>query len=107
MSIQLVYITAGSTEEAKAIGAALVESRLAACANIIGTINSIYRWEGRLQDDQEALLIAKTTDTRLSQLIEKVESIHSYDCPCIVAVPIVEGHSPFLNWVADEVGDAL
>ena len=105
MSLHLIYRTAGSSDEAKAIGTALVADRLAACANILGPINSIYRWEGEIQDDQEAVLIAKTTADRVPRVIEKVKALHSYECPCIVAVPILEGNPAFLQWVTDEVGD--
>ena len=77
MSKQLVYMTAGSPEEARRIGAALVEDRLAACVNIIDGMHSIYRWEGKLQQDQETILIAKTTRDRLPVLIETVKAMHS------------------------------
>lgn len=103
MSKQLVYMTAGSPEEARRIGAALVEDRLAACVNIIDGMHSIYRWEGKLQQDQETILIAKTTRDRLPVLIETVKAMHSYDCPCIVSFDIEGGHTDFLEWIGAEV----
>lgn len=103
MKLNLVYMTAGSKAEAKKIGQTLVESRLAACVNIIDNMNSIYRWEGQLQDDQETVMIAKTTDARVPELIEKVKSVHSYDCPCIVCIPIENGNRAFLDWIVSEV----
>jgi len=103
MKLNLVYMTAGSKAEAKKIGKTLVESRLAACVNIIDNMNSIYRWEGQLQDDQETVMIAKTTDARVPELIEKVKSVHSYDCPCIVCIPIENGNRAFLDWIISEV----
>jgi periplasmic divalent cation tolerance protein len=96
-------MTAGSKEEAKKIAAALVTSKLAACVNILDNMNSIYFWEGEVQDDEEIVMIAKTTQSHVPELIEKVKSMHSYDCPCIVALPVVGGHQPFLDWIADEV----
>lgn len=96
-------MTAGNKAEAQKIGNALVESQLAACVNILDNMQSIYRWEGKIQQDSEVVLIAKTTDLLVSQLIEKVKSLHSYDCPCIVCLPISDGYPPFLDWIQSEV----
>ena len=96
-------MTVGNKEEAVEIGKSLVTSRLAACVNIIDHMNSIYFWEGELQNDQEVVLIAKTTEKRLPELIEKVKSMHSYECPCIVSLPIVDGNQDFLGWIKDQV----
>ena len=103
MAVNFVYMTAGSKAEAQKIGNALVEGRLAACVNILDNMQSIYRWEERIQQDTEVVLIAKTTDTLVSVLIDKVKSLHSYDCPCIVSLPISNGYPPFLDWVHAEV----
>ena len=103
MAINFINITTGSKTEAQKIGKALVESRLAACVNIIDRMQSIYRWEGKIQEDSEVILIAKTTDTLVSQLIDKVKSLHSYDCPCIVSLPVLDGYPPFLNWIQDQI----
>ena len=81
----------------------LVASKLAACVNILDNMNSIYLWEGKLQDDQETVMIAKTTEARVPELIEKVKAMHSYDCPCVVCLPIENGNQEFLDWIADEV----
>jgi len=97
-----VYMTAGSLDEARTIGRALVESRLAACVNILDGMRSLYWWEGEVQDDAEAVLIAKTKETLLEELTEKVAALHSYDCPCIEALPIEGGHPEFLRWIASE-----
>ena len=96
-------MTAGSKAEAQRIAKALVEHRLAACVNILENMQSIYRWEEEIQEDTEVVLIAKTTARLVSELIEKVKSLHSYDCPCIVSLPILDGNPPFLNWIHDEV----
>ncbi len=102
MSVNFIYITAGNAEEAKDIGKKLVSDRLAACVNIIDNVNSIYWWEGEIQDEKEVILIAKTKESLVPELIEKVKSIHSYSCPCIVSLPILDGNSAFLDWVVDE-----
>ena len=103
MDIRWVYMTAGSLEEARAIGRELVSLRLAACVNIIENMYSMYMWDGKLQDDKETILIAKTTKDRVTCLIEKVNALHSYDCPCIVTLPVSDGNPAFLKWVANEV----
>ncbi|MFH1683361.1 MAG: divalent-cation tolerance protein CutA [Candidatus Margulisiibacteriota bacterium] len=102
MKLNLVYITAKDKEEARKIGQALVEGRLAACANIINNMESIYWWKGKIQNDNEAVLIVKTKENLVPELIEKVKSIHSYDCPCIVALPILDGNKAFLDWIQKE-----
>ncbi len=102
MKINLIYITTGSLDEARNIGKELVSHRLAACANIIDNINSIYWWDGEIQDDREVILLAKTKESLVPELIEKVKSLHSYECPCIVSLPILDGNKPFLDWVFDE-----
>ena len=105
MQTFFIYITTRDTSQARDIGRYLVESRLAACANIFGNINSMYFWKDQFQDDQEAALIAKTTQARVKDLIAAVRDRHDYECPCIVAMPITEGNPDFLNWIADQVGD--
>jgi len=104
MKINFVYMTTGSRDEARKIGKELVISKLAACVNILDNMNSIYRWDGKIQDDTEVVMIAKTTEARVPQLIEKVKSLHSYDCPCIVSIPVSGGNPDFLDWIAGEVG---
>jgi len=103
VKINFVYITAGSTDEARTIGKSLVNANLAACVNIIGNMNSLYMWGGEIQDDQEVVLIAKTREDRVQELIEKVKSLHSYDCPCIVSLPVSNGNQAFLDWIRESV----
>jgi periplasmic divalent cation tolerance protein len=102
MPIMFVYATAGDAAEALRIGRAVVEERLAACANVLDGMRSIYWWEGRVQGSSEAVLILKTTDDRLAALIARVRELHSYDCPCIEALPVVGGNQAFLDWVMGE-----
>ena len=96
-------MTAGDKAEAKKIAGELVASRLAACVNILDNMNSVYMWQGEIQEDSEVVLIAKTTRARVPQLVEKVKSLHSYDCPCIVSLPVLDGHQPFMEWIEAEV----
>jgi periplasmic divalent cation tolerance protein len=97
-----VYITTANAEEARRIGRALVQGRLAACANVHDRIASIYWWEGAVQEDEEAVLIAKTREDLVPALTEKVKALHSYDCPCVVAWPLTAGNAAFLDWIAGE-----
>lgn len=102
MNLNFVYITCADRAEADKIGRALVEARLAACINIIDGMNSIYWWEGKIGEGKETVLIAKTKEALVSKLIEKVKSLHSYSCPCIVTLPIADGNPDFLEWIEKE-----
>jgi periplasmic divalent cation tolerance protein len=102
MKATFIYITAGSMDEAKKIGKALVSNRLAACVNIIDNMQSMYWWEDEIQDEREVILIAKTKESVVPELIDKVKSMHSYDCPCIVSLPILDGNRAFLEWIAQQ-----
>lgn len=104
MSHHLIYITAGDAEEAKRIGRALVEARLVACANVIPGMIPIFWWEGRVQEDSEAILLAKTRGDLVDSVIDFVKRHHSYECPAILALPIAAGHAPFLAWIDAETG---
>jgi periplasmic divalent cation tolerance protein len=97
----VVFVTCGSEEEGLKIANALVESRLAACVNLVAPIRSIYRWEERIWDEKEWLLIIKTQKDRFEDLEKKVKSLHSYSVPEIVSLPIVEGSSSYLNWIRE------
>ena len=98
----LVYITAGNANEAVAIGRDLVERQLAACANVHSPVVSIYRWRGVIQQENEVVLIAKTRRDLVEDLSARVAEIHSYDCPCVAAIPIAGGYAPFLEWISAE-----
>ena len=97
----VVLVTSGSEEEALKIAHSLVEEHLAACVNLISPIRSIYRWEGKIWDEREWLLIVKTQRQRFEELERKVKSLHSYSVPEIIGLPIVEGSSSYLNWLAE------
>ncbi|MCW5746479.1 MAG: divalent-cation tolerance protein CutA [Alphaproteobacteria bacterium] len=102
--VLFVYVTASDAAEAERIGEAVVDERLAACANILDGMRSIFRWQGSVQKGQEAILILKTREDLLDALKERIAELHSYELPCIVALPIAAGHEPFLDWVASETG---
>lgn len=101
----LVYMTAGDGEEARRIAKTLVSERLAACANVLGPIRSHYRWQGEVQEDAEQVVIAKTRSSLVPALTERVRAIHSYDCPCVLSLPVSGGNGAFLNWIAAETRD--
>jgi len=99
----VVFITTGSLDEALKIARALVEEKLAACVNIVPQVFSFYWWEGKLQEDREALMIAKTTASVFPALEAKVRELHSYTVPEIIALPIKAGHKAYLDWVTGSV----
>ena len=99
MKYRFVYITCSNQEEAAKIGKHIVQERLAACANIIPTMQSIYWWEGKVEEDQETVLVAKTSKKKFPELMEAVRELHSYDVPCIISLPIKKGNPAYLNWI--------
>lgn len=99
----LVYITAPTLQDAARLGRLLVEARLGACANIVPTIRSIYRWDGQIQDESEALLLVKTTAAAVDRLMQAVREAHPYKMPAISVVPLVRGNPDYMRWLAEEV----
>jgi len=97
----VVLVTCGSEEEALKIANILVEDRLAACVNLVAPIRSIYRWEGKIWDEKEWLLIIKTQKHRFEELEKKVKSLHSYSVPEIISLSITEGSSAYLSWIRE------
>lgn len=102
MPALMVYMTASDKQEAERIGQALLEARLAACLNIFEDMEAMFRWEGQVKKEPEVALIAKTREGLFDQLVEKVKEVHSYYCPCILALPIADGHKEFLDWIEEE-----
>jgi len=100
---KLVISTAGSKEEASRIATALVESQLAACVNIVGPIESVYRWQGKVESAQEFVLLIKTTGTRSAAVTKRIRELHSYDLPEAIEVSIEGGSAEYLKWIADSV----
>lgn len=102
MDAVLVYVTAGTRDEALGIARMAVSERLAACANILGGITSVYWWNGTVQDDGEVSLILKTRGDLVDALSARIKDFHSYDCPCVIALPISAGNPEFLRWIGEE-----
>jgi periplasmic divalent cation tolerance protein len=101
----VIFVTAGSAAEAETIAKALVEEQLAACVNILSPIRSIYRWEGKLADDQEWLLFIKTRAERFSAIEARVKTLHSYQAPEVIALPILRGSDAYMRWLLGNVGE--
>ena len=97
----VVLVTCGSEDEALKIANILVEDHLAACVNLVAPIRSIYRWEGKIWNEKEWLLIIKTQKHRFEELEKKVKSLHSYSVPEIIRLSITEGSSVYLNWIRE------
>ncbi|MBM4276401.1 MAG: divalent-cation tolerance protein CutA [Deltaproteobacteria bacterium] len=97
----VVLITCGSEEEALNISRALVEEQLAACVNLISPVRSIYRWEEKIWDEKEWLLIIKTQRKRFQEIEARVKSLHSYSVPEMISLPIIEGSSSYLEWLSE------
>jgi periplasmic divalent cation tolerance protein len=98
----VVLVTTPSADQAAALARALVEERLAACGNVIPGLRSIYRWEGQVQDEPEALLVLKTTRSRFEALRERVLALHPYEVPEVIALPVEVGSAPYLALIAGE-----
>ena len=101
MEAIVVYITAPDEEQAARIARVLIEERLAGCVNIVKGIRSIYSWEGKIQDDQEVLMIAKTQKYLFDTLMNRVRDLHSYTVPEVIALPVIEGSEDYLNWLKE------
>ena len=97
----LALVTCGTEEEATKIAQSLVEERLAACVNLVSPVRSIYRWEGKIWDEREWILVIKTQRKRFEELEKKVKSLHSYFIPEIIGLPIIEGNPAYLKWIKE------
>jgi periplasmic divalent cation tolerance protein len=102
MTFVFAYVTAGSAEEAQRLARAIVEERLAACANVLPGMRSVYWWEGAVGEAEETVVIFKTRAERFEALAARVKALHSYDCPCVVALPVTAGLPAYLDWIAAE-----
>jgi periplasmic divalent cation tolerance protein len=103
----VVLVTAGTLPESRKIARTLIESRLAACVNIMPPVQSIYRWQGKVSNSREFLLIIKTTRSLFNDLKLAVTRVHSYTTPEIISLPIVDGSADYLQWIESSVGRAL
>lgn len=98
----IILMTASSIEEADLISNSLLEKKLIACSNIINDMKSTFWWNGNIQKENEVLIIAKSTKALLDNIIAEVKSIHSYDVPEILAIPILGGNPDYLDWIFEE-----
>jgi len=103
MSQFIFLVTVPTIEEGKKIARTLVENKLAACVNIIQNIFSLYKWKGKIEEDNEHILLIKTTDEKSDLIIQKINEIHSYDNPECVALKIEKGSEKYLNWIKQVV----
>jgi periplasmic divalent cation tolerance protein len=100
----VVLVTCGSAKEGRKIARAVLEQRIAACANILASpVQSVYRWKGKVESAKEFLLIIKTTQSRFAKLEAEVKRLHSYNVPEIIALPIAHGAAAYLNWISESV----
>ncbi len=102
MGYSFVYITTGGRDEALAIGKALVEERLAACAKVLEGVRSIYRWRGAVHQADEAVVVLRTRSELVEALTARARALHSYECPCVIALPIEAGNAAYLDWLGAE-----
>jgi periplasmic divalent cation tolerance protein len=99
----VVLVTAGSSVEGERLARALVEERLAACVNRIAGVQSVYRWEDKVEQSAEELLVIKTRAERFAALEKRVRELHSYSVPEIIALPVVGGSESYLHWLGEQV----
>jgi periplasmic divalent cation tolerance protein len=101
----IVFITTASPQEAEQLGKTLVEKRLAACGNIVQDIRSIFWWKDAIETEQEALLILKSRTALFPTIVNVVTSLHSYEVPEVIAIPIISGSEDYLKWIDQETQD--
>ena len=100
--VAIIYSTVGDIIDARRIAHTLVEEQLVACVNIIPKIESVYRWEGKIEEDEECIIIAKTVDKNVKKVIKRIKSLHSYELPDIIVLPIIGGHIDYLDYIAND-----
>ncbi len=98
----VVLVTTGGVEEAEKIATGLVDEEIVACVNIIAGVTSVFKWKGKVEKETECLLVIKTRSDRFPDVVRTVKSLHGYDVPEIIGLPIVEGNTSYLKWI-DEV----
>jgi periplasmic divalent cation tolerance protein len=100
--VAVIYSTIDDFKKAKEIANILLEEKLVACVNIIPNIHSIYRWKGKIESSNECIIIAKTVDKNISRSIQKIKSLHTYELPDIIVLPIIDGLKKYLEYIANE-----
>jgi periplasmic divalent cation tolerance protein len=100
--VAIIYSTIADIKDAKKIANTLVEERLVACVNIIPNIHSVYRWKGKIESDNECVILAKTSDNNIKKVIKKIKSLHKYELPDIIVLPIIDGLKKYLEYIVNE-----
>jgi periplasmic divalent cation tolerance protein len=100
--VVIIYSTINDIKQAKKIANTLVEEKLVACVNIIPKIHSIYRWKGKIESEEECVIIAKTNDNIVKKVIQKIKSMHTYEVPDIIVLPIIGGLKEYLEYITNE-----
>ncbi len=107
MELSLIYVTAKDRQDCLAIARKLIEERLIACANISGSMTSVYRWEGKIETADEVSMLLKTRPSLVERVTHRLKELHAYECPCVIAINSGQGNADFFQWVNDEtVNDA-
>jgi len=99
----VVFVTAANMDEAKRISEGLLKEKLVACVNIIDNVQSFFWWQGKIDNTKELLLVIKSKKAKLNAIIETVKSLHSYDVPEIIALPIIAGYKDYLRWIDESL----
>ena len=100
--VKVIYTTIGNIQDARKIAHTLTEEQLVACVNIIPNIESIYRWKGKIESDEETVMIIKTKDVNVKKTIQRIKQLHSYELPDVVVLPIIGGLKDYLNYIENE-----
>lgn len=100
--VSVIYSTINDVIEAKRIANILVEEKLVACVNIIPNIHSIYRWKGKIESDDEYVIIAKTNEPNIKNVIKRIKSLHTYELPDIIVLPVIDGFKEYLEYIKNE-----
>ena len=100
--VAIVYTTVGNMPDARKIAKTLVEEQLVACTNIIPNIESYYRWEDKIENDKEVILISKTIDANVKKTIQRIKQLHKYELPDIIVIPVIGGLKEYLNYISNE-----
>jgi len=100
--VAIVYTTINKIQDGRRIARTLVEEKLVSCVNIIPKIESVYRWKGKIENDEEVILIAKTVDKNVKKTIQRIKALHPYELPDIVVIPIIGGLKEYLDYITNE-----
>ena len=103
-SVRMVFMTTPDVETGRSLARALVDARLAACGNVVTGVESVYRWQGEVRTDSEALVILKTSVDRVHEMMQRAQALHPYDVPELLAVSVAEGAAEYVDWVVNETG---